>query len=125
MRREPGLPSQFLGDFINNATSKYGSPGKKSTSTASTPALIEFICIQEHGSDDLRFGVFYERHPDADDDRWIIARIPASWGAARSTGLAKPSPDGNGAERPGGLLEPFDSADKALRIFKTLTQPGR
>jgi hypothetical protein len=46
---------------------------------------IAFLCIRERVFGSQRFGVFQEIHPLPEEDRWIVARVPGSWGDARST----------------------------------------
>jgi hypothetical protein len=118
-RRGLGRPSHFPGDFLNDQTlTKYKPARQKSILPASGPTLIHFVCIQENSSEGQRFGVFHEIHAVASDDRWIVAKIPASWKTARSTQLAVPPPDGNRVEKPASLLRPFNSKDEALKTFE-------
>ena len=79
---------------------------------------IDFVCIQESSFGGQRFGVFLEIHSISGDDRWIIARVPASWRTARSTRTAVPSPDGNEVEKPASLLTPFANKEEALKTFE-------
>jgi hypothetical protein len=79
---------------------------------------ITVICIQEARFGNLVFGVFHEKHDSSNNDRWIIARVPLSWGPARSTRTVIPSPDGREVERPASVLRPFTSQEEALRAFE-------
>ena len=76
--------------------------------------VCHYICVAEQG----RIGVFREIHPRVEEDVWIIAQIPASWGNQRATRLVNPAPDGYPIERPRGLLRPFRSQDDAIRQFE-------
>jgi hypothetical protein len=73
-----------------------------------------YVCVaeQEH------VGVFREIHERVEDDRWIIAQIPASWGKQRATRLVKPAPDDGAVERPQSVLYPFSSQEDAIQVFE-------
>ena len=116
MRRGAELAFHLPDDFNEQAPSKYGSLDEKSIPAASAPALIEFVCIREHAG----FGVFC----DLQSGQGLIAKVPLSWGSARSSRLVAPCPDG-GIEKPASLLKPFDSADEALKIFQRLSSPSK
>jgi hypothetical protein len=73
-----------------------------------------YVCVAEED----RVGVFREIHERAEDDCWIIAQIPASWGKQRATRLVKPSPDGDAVERPQSVLYPFSSQEDAIRVLE-------
>jgi hypothetical protein len=117
VHRGAELAFHLPGDFNCNATSKYGFLAEKSIPTPSTPVPTEFVCIQERSG----FAVFH----DLLTGQGVVAKIPSSWGPARSTRTAAPPPDGGRVERPASLLPPFNSADEALKAFQRLSSPSR
>jgi hypothetical protein len=80
-------------------------------------ARPHFVCVHEYGEGSGKVGLFrVVRDDKPENDRWIIARIPASWHNVRSSRLIPPDADGN-IELPRNLFPEVKSKAEAIRYF--------